>query len=192
MSEAKKLTIGFVVVGLLCCCVAVAAFLGFREFGKRTQSMINGDPTSVAKIQNKIADYEIPQGYKTQAMDMFIYDLISLSPDSSSHNKPTIILMQYNGAISGNSAQVEEQLRQAAEQQGNQAGASMHYVDSFDKEIRGETVTVTVSEGDYGNFTMRQWITIFKGNRGPTILMIQGPAENWDDQLVEDFIKSIK
>lgn len=192
MNESKKLLIGFAVIGVLCCCIAAVSFFAFRQFSNRTKSMINGDPTSVAQIQGKIADYEVPQGYKAQAMNLFIYDMISLTPDTTSRSKPMIILMQYNGTISGNSAQVEEQLRQAAEQQGNQSGAAMHYVDSIEREIRGQTVTITVTEGDYENFTMRQWMTVFKGNRGPTILMIQGSVEDWDDSLVEDFIKSIK
>ncbi len=103
------------------------------------------------------------------------------------------MLMQLNnGSSLGNEEQTREQLRQVAEQQNGQAGSSMRVVDSFETVIRKETVTVTVSEGDYQSFTMRQWITIFDGNNGPTILMIQGPTSRWDDKLVEDFIKSIQ
>ena len=57
--------------------------------------------------------------------------------------------------------------------------------------IRGETVTVTISEGNYQGFIMRQWTTVFQGNKGPTILMIQGPVDAWDDQVLDDFLKSI-
>ncbi len=192
MSESKKLLIGFAIIGVLCLCVAVAGVVSFREFGNRAKKLVSGDPTSVAQVQDNIAEFDIPSGYKASAMNMFVYDIIMLTPDSTSKRAPTIMLMQYNGIISGNSAQVEQQLRQAAEQQSGQSGTPMQIVDSFDKEIRGETVTVTVSEGKYESITTRQWMTVFKGNRGPTILMIQGIVKYWDDQIIEDFIESIK
>ncbi len=192
MSESKKLLIGFAVVGVLCACIAAAGFFAFREVGNRAKKMVSGDPTSVAMIKDNIAEFDIPSGYKATAMNMLVYDIVMLSPDTASKRAPTIMLMQYNGIISGNSAQVEQQLRQAAEQQNGQPGTPMQVVDSFDKEIRGETVTVTVSEGEYENFTTRQWMTVFQGNHGPTILMIQGVVKYWDDQLIDDFIESIQ
>lgn len=100
--------------------------------------------------------------------------------------------MQYSKFSSGDSEQVAEQLKQAAEQQSGRPGMSMKVVDTFEDVIRGQTVTVTVSEANYQDFIMRQWVTIFQGNNGPVILMIQGPASTWDDQLIDDFIKSIK
>jgi len=192
MTESKKLLIGFGVVGLLCLCIAGAAFFGFREFGRRMESVVNGDPANLEKAQEKIAGFDVPPGYKPIAMSLVVYDMVTLTPDSASGPGATIIMMQYNGLSSASDKQIEEQLRQAADQQGGQGGASMQVVDSFESEIRGETVTVTVSEGAYQSFTMRQLTTIFKGNNAPTILLIQGPVEYWDEQLVNDFIKSIR
>ena len=103
-----------------------------------------------------------------------------------------IVLMQYTGLVSGNSEQMEEQLRRSIAQQNNQPGVSMKTVDTQEAVIRGKAVTVTISEGDYQTFTMRQWSTVFDGNKGPTILMVQGVTEAWDQQLLDDFIKSIK
>lgn len=192
MSESRKLLIGLAVVGLICCCMAVVAFFGLRQFGTQVENMANGDPTSVAKIQDDIAEFDIPPGYQPIAMTMFMYDMVSLTPDNAT-SSTSIMMMQYNGIMSGNDEQIAEQLRQAAEQQSNPSGTPMQVVDSFDTIIRGETVIVTVSEGEYyQGFTMRQWTTVFQGNKGPTILIIQGPAEIWEDQLVDDFIKSIR
>ena len=191
MSESKKLLIGFAVVGVICVCIAGISFLGLRTLGNRFEDMTNGEPTSVARAQEKIAEFDIPPGYEPMALSMFVYDMISLTPIDS-ENDPMIMLMQFNKSTSGDPEQMEKQLKQAAEQQSGRPGMSMQVVDTFEEVIRGETVTVTVSEANYQGFIMRQWMTVFQGNKGPVILMIQGPTRTWDDQLVDDFIKSIK
>src|SRR5689334_9536901 len=174
MKESKKLLIGFAIVGGICICLAAASILIFRDMGRRAEKMVQGDPTSVAQVREKVVDFDTPPGYELMAMNIFIYDMVTLTPEDSPSSGPMIMLMQYNGIISGNSEQVEQQLRQSAQQQGGQPGAPLHYVDSFDTEIRGQTVPVIVSEGDYENITMRQWISVFEGKNGMTILMIQG------------------
>jgi len=186
MNESKKLLIGFAVVGLMCICVAGIAFFSFREFGKRVEKIAKGDPASVAKAQENIANFKIPPGYNATAMNFLMYNIVTLTPDES-HRGTMIMLMQYNGLFSGNDEQMKEQLRQAVKRQSGQ-GSSMQVVDSFETVIREETVIVTVSEDD----RMRQWMTIFQGNKGPTMLMIMGSISIWDDQLAEDFIESIQ
>ncbi len=190
MKESKKLLIGFAVVGAICLCMVGIGFFGLREFGKRVGNMASGDPTAVAQMQEKIADFDLPPGYKATGMPLVIYDAIMLIPEQSSG--PMIMLMQYNGVTSGNREEIEQGLRQAAEQQSQQSGTSMQVVDSFETVVRGETVTVTVSEGSNQGLAMRQWITIFDGNNGPVIFMAQGIAEYWDDQMVKDFLQSIR
>jgi hypothetical protein len=186
MSESRKLLIGFAIVGMLCCGVSLVTMLVFREMGNRAERMFSGEPTTVAEIRERMVDFETPAGYEATTMSMFIYDMVILEPDRS--NGSMIMLMQYNSLISGSPAQMEEQLRQSAQQQGNQAGTPMHYVETLEKEIRGETVQITVSEGS----GMRQWLAVFEGKKGITLLMVQGPVEGWDDQLLDDFIASIK
>jgi len=192
MSESKKLLIAFAVVGVICICIAGVSFVAFRSFGKGIEKAVSGDPTSVAKAQEKIAEFDVPPGYEPVTMSIFVYDMVYLTPAEDSGTDPMIMLMQYSKFTSGDPEQMAEQLKQAAEQQTDQPGLSMEVVDTFEETIRGQTVPVTVSESSYQGFIMRQWITYFQGNNGLVILMIQGPAGTWDDQLVDDFIKSIK
>ncbi len=191
MKESKKLMIGFGIVGVLCLCAAGIAYFAFRQVGERVSNFIEGDPTSIAKSQDEIAKFDIPPGYRPMAMSFLNYSMVSLFPEGDSSGM-TIMMIQYTGMTAASQEQMEEQLRQTAEQQSGQPGVSMRVVDTYEEVIRGETVTVTVSEGSYESFVMRQWMAIFKGNKGPTILMIQGPTSQWDDQLVEDFIRSIE
>ncbi|MCQ3936975.1 MAG: hypothetical protein DPW18_08020 [Chloroflexi bacterium] len=191
MSESKKIWIAFAVVGVLCCCMAGGAYWGLNRFSKSIENMAKGDPTAIAEIQEEIAEFDIPSGYQPMAMSLLMYDIFYLTPETP-EDGPMIMLMQYGGMISANREEMERSLREAAEQQNPQPGVSMQVVDSFETVIRGETVTVTVSEGETGVLTMRQWMAIFEGNNGPVILMIQGDTSAWDDQMLKDFIQSIK
>jgi hypothetical protein len=170
--------------------MAGIGYWGVREFSNRVEGMANGDPTAVAQMQEKIADFDVPPGYRTMALSMVIYDTVTLVPEETSG--PMIILMQYNSLTPANREEIERGLRQAAEQQGQGSGVSMQVVDSFETVIRGDTVTVTVSEGNGQGLTMRQWITIFEGNNGPVIFMAQGIAQQWDEQVLNDFLRSIR
>jgi hypothetical protein len=191
MKESKKLLIGFAVMGVICCLMAGVGYWGLRQFGRRVENMANGDPTTVAQIQEKIADFDAPPGYRTMAMSMFIYDTVYLTPEDAG-GAPTIMLMQYSTLTSANREQLEQGLREAAQEQSQQPGVSTQVVDSFEAVVRGETVTVTVSESNTQGFIFRQWLTIFEGNNGPVIFMAQGFAQEWDDQLLKDFLQSIR
>jgi hypothetical protein len=58
--------------------------------------------------------------------------------------------------------------------------------------IRGEETDVVIYEGtDQNGNSMRQLITSFPGKDGAAMLMIMGDAENWDQQMADDFIESI-
>lgn len=188
MSEGKKLLIGFAVVSGICLCMAIVAFFGLRQFGQQVDNMVSGDPTAVAQAQENIADFDIPPGYRSMTMSMFIYDMITLMPED---NRPMIMLMQYSGMTS-NREQMERELRQAVQQQSPQPGISMQVVDEFETTIRGKTVIISISEGNAQNLVMRQWIAVFEGNNGLVVFMAQGVADAWDDELLLDFLASIR
>lgn len=190
MTESKKLLIGFGVVAVICCCAAGLTYFTFREFGRKMETLVDADPASVARTRENIAEFEIPPGYTPVAMSFFGYDMVSLTPENSGRGM-TIMLMQYSGLARGNPEQMKQQLRQAAEQRAGRPGSSMQVVEVREETIRGEPATVTISEGGFQGFTMREWTTLFEGNSGPTILMVQGPVEFWDEQLLQDFIRSI-
>lgn len=188
MSEAKWMMVGFMVIGLLCFCMAVAAFFSGRLFVDRMTNIVKGEPTSVSELQNKIAQFDVPPGYKVIAIPMFIYDMVMITPETT--RGPVIVLMQYSTLKEGNQEQIEESLRQAAESQNSQ-GISYVEVGSFEVTIRDETRTVIVSEGKFEGLVMRRWMTLFSGNNGPVIMMIEGSSSSWDEDMLRDFLASI-
>ena len=190
--EPKILAIAFAVIGVICCCMGGFGIWGVNQMGNRMEDLSNNDPTAIAQVQDKIASFDVPPGYDVNGFSMLIYDTLYLAsqpPDG----RPSITLMQYNnGFASVNRQQMEQSLRQSAEQQNSQRGLSMQVVENFETIIREETVTVTVSEGSFEGYVIRQWMTLFDGNNGLVIMLAQGPVETWDDQLLEEFLASIE
>ena len=60
--------------------------------------------------------------------------------------------------------------------------------------IRGQKSTLSISEGtnDQGELSRMANVTFQGRGEGPTLVMFIGPAEQWDTELVEDFISSIR
>lgn len=58
---------------------------------------------------------------------------------------------------------------------------------------RQKQQTVSILEGaDERGFTIRQLITTFPGKNGTAMLMIMAPPENWDQKMIDGFLKSIR
>ena len=185
----RNLLIGIAAVGALCLCAGLAGFLVVRELGTRVTQSFKTDPTEVAKVSGRIAQFDIPAGYKPgMAMSLLNYDTVILSP-SNGQTDQMIMLMQMNGVAAPDPAQMQRTL----EQQSGQSGNNMKVVDSYVTTIRGKQTTVTVQESDARQgYVLRQLFAIFKGNSGAAILMIQGNKNTWDQKLADQFIASIR
>jgi hypothetical protein len=189
----------FTLIGVLamaCLCVAGLGVAGMAYVGNNFGKAINNaeNPANAQKIASSIVDYTVPPGYKQIAMDMFIYKYVMLVPDieNSSASSPMIILMAYPPNSNLNEKQMQEQLQRAFASQGGQ-NTSMRVVETKTVQIRGKSTKVTVMEGGATDeYRLRQWLTIFTGKNGLVMLMIQGEINEWQEQLVNDFIASIK
>lgn len=175
------------VVAALCLCAVVVGYISLNYVGTQVGESIKTDPADVAQVANGIADFDLPPGYElTMAMSIATYDMVMITPGGNDATS-LIMLMQANG-IEGVDP---EQMRQAMQQQTGQ-GAGMVVVETREETIRGQQVTVTISESRTQGITLRQLMTYFEGRGGLAILMIQGDAANWDQDMVEAFLKSIR
>ncbi len=102
------------------------------------------------------------------------------------------MMMAYPPTANMDEKQMQEEMQRAFARQGGQ-NVSTHVVETRTVSIRGEDEKVTILESstDKG-YAVRQWMTIFKGKNGLVMLMIQGTVDHWNEQLVNDFIASIK
>jgi hypothetical protein len=192
-NKSRNIWIAVGVVSALCLVACVIAYFVLRQVGSQVGEAFNTDPAKVAAVSDKIAEYDLPPGYTAQmSMSIMMYDLVMIGPSQSSSNSMMIMLMQFNGNVGMSQEQMQEQVRQSFEQQSGQRGAQMTVVETRQDTIRGEQVTISISEGGSAGVKMRQLMTVFTGNGGPTVLMIQGPITDWDEDLITDFIHSIR
>jgi hypothetical protein len=192
----KWIWIGLGAASLFClCAVGVAVFLVLRV-GQQFREGMKTDPQGASEAAHAIADYELPEGYQEQvAMDLFAYTMVMIGPESatspSSAAGPMIMLAQFQ-TIAANPEQMREQMRRSFEQQVGRRGLSMQVVDVRKMTIRGEEVDVTILEGtDDQGFVLRELITTFPGKEGTALLMIIGPAQFWDENEIDQFVRSI-
>lgn len=192
-NKSRNIWIAVGVVGALCLVACVVAYFVIRQVGTQVGEAIKTDPAEVAAVSDKIAQYNLPPGYKAQmSMSILMYDMVVIAPSQSGSNSMMIMLMQFNGDVGMSQEQMQEQVRQSFEQQSGQGGAPMTVVETRQDTIRGEQVTISISEGESAGVKMRQLMTVFTGDGGPTVLMIQGAVSDWDEQLILNFIHSIR
>lgn len=189
MNENAKRTI--ITVGIilgLCCFMTLMAGVVIWGLSKEVDKRINIGPQDASQAQENIATFDLPPEYELAAgMSIFFYDMVSIVPETNGY-LPSIMLVQYSGVTIGDNEKMEEELRNAAQQQGGQPGVNLPIVGSFETTIKGEATTITISEDS----DMRQWTAVFQGNLGPTLFMAQGHISGWDEQLLMDFLASIR
>ena len=194
-NKNKWIWIGLGAALLFCCGTALVAGLVFWQAGKKIQEGVSTDPEAAAEAAHKIIDYDLPEGYQEQmAMEIVFYSFVVIAPENSEgiSKGPIFMLAQFQAGMV-NQQQMEEQLRRSLEQQSNRPGLSMELVKMEEQTIRGEQTQVATYEGtDENGNVLRQVITSFPGKDGTAMLMIMGPAELWDQDLIDDFIESIR
>jgi len=189
----KWIWIGLGAALLFCCCALLVAFLIFRQAGRAISQGVKTDPEEASQAAHEIVDYDLPDGYEERiAMDMLVYSMVMIGPESYQGNEPVIMLAQFS-PMAGNDKQLEQQMVQAFEQQSGTKGLDMELVEVKDMTIRDEDTSVGIYEGtdQYGN-SIRQLITTFSGKDGTVMLLIMGNIDGWDDDLVDAFIESIR
>lgn len=189
----KRLWIGLGAAALFCLCAVVVAGFVFVQMGRQLREGMKTDPESASQAAHAIVDYELPPGYQERmAMNFLVYSFVMIGPESPGTTTGPLIMLAQFDPIGTSQEQMEQQIRQSFEQQAGRRGLKMQVVEVKKMTIRGEEVEVTTFEGaDQSGAVVRQLITSFPGKDGIAMLMIMGPAEGWDQDVVDDFIKSI-
>lgn len=193
-NKNRGILIGLGVALLFCCFAVLVAVFVFRQAGKKIQQGFNTDPVAAAEAAHKIADYDLPEGYQEQmAMEIMIYSFVVIGPNTPTgqSNDPMFMLAQFRAGVS--QEQMEQQLRQSIQQQYGTQGLNMTVVKVEEQTIRGEETQVATYEGtSKEGDVIRQVMTSFPGKDGTAMLLIMGPAQTWDQDIVDEFIESIR
>jgi hypothetical protein len=196
MSRNTKIILTIVVILLLLClCGCGLIFFIFQSLGTMLEQSMVTDPAGVANISESIADYELPAGYQEAfGMNLFGFSIVALvKGDLQGDADNLIMLMQIPAYMNMSEADMEQQLRQALERQTNTGDMQLTVVDQTTVTIRDQQVVLTISEGtDNEGEQIRQAMGLFQGKGGPTMLMIIGPTQSWDQAAIDQFLESIR
>lgn len=194
MNRTTKIILGIVGgVVVLCCGIGALGFFLAPSFLEdfATESFAD-TPQEAAAVGQEIIDYELPSNFQEDAgMELLGIKMVMITSSDMA-----ISIMEFPAAMKGNEAQMESQMQQQFSTQGgsNNSTVSFEAVGTQDVEIGGETRTLTIMEGSDENGDTQRMIQGFFESKsgGPSMLMIMGPADSWDDAGIQQFLDSLR
>ena len=184
---------------LLCLCTTAAliatGYFTFRQIGRAQEGVyeeiFSVDSESAVQVGSEIAGFEVPEGFGSPE-GIHIGDL-TLITYKSQDGESNLLLAQFPAGTSINIDEMYSQLKE-------ENSIIDHFL--FDLEmtpveqrqvyIRGQETTLSISDGDsLEHGTYRIAAVTFEGRGGPALVVIGFPINEWDDEIVENFISSI-
>lgn len=182
---------------VLCGCV-VAALLGtgvwsFNKLVQFAENNTTEDPQKVTQMASEIADFDVPEGFEPKyGMKISTFSLVQYS----TRNQDThLFLTQFPAGTSIQPDQMMRDIRDGAKDPNNSwYNVDMTLVEQKPIVIRGQETTLSISEGknDQGVLYRMANATFQGKGEGPSLLMVVAPADQWNAQMLEDFIASIR
>ena len=181
---------------VLCACAGVAVFAtglwSFSQLVNFAERSVSESPQVAVRLGSEIADFEVPKGFGSPYSIHF--GDVTLIGYKSRSEKSHLLLAQFP---QGTSINLDEMLRIIEEGSGD-PNSIWHKTETTIVEqkpvtICGQETTLNISEGiSSDGVEFRMATAKFKGRGGPSLVMIAGPLEEWDADMVETFIESIQ
>jgi hypothetical protein len=181
---------------LICVCGAGLLFVtGLWSVGnvvRWADTNTSEEPQEVTRIGSEIADFNVPKGFGSP-YGMHLGEITSVGYVSQSKNTH-ILLTQFP---EGTHVDVDEMLKLISQYSSDPNirwyDAQTTLIEEKPVTIRGRETTLSISGGTSSDgVTYRSATATFQGRGGPSLLMIAGPLEEWDIEMVETFIASIQ
>jgi hypothetical protein len=183
------LVVGGVVLGCVAACALVVMLAPtIRRF---TNSMLwKTDPAYAAQLAHTLLDYELPAGYHAQkGAEIREIRMVMIAPDSG--HGLQIYMVDESLTISEQEDWRMMQEVWAKDIDGRQYNTQP--AGEFQAQVRGQPLTVSLREGvDDAGMKVKQALVNLPGKTGDLVIIFFGPAESWNQELVDQFLKSIK
>jgi hypothetical protein len=172
----KKILIGIALVTVLGCALTVSL----------VQHLTDSERVNAAA--QRIADFDLPQGYQTDyIVDIGDYTIAAYkSADEQSH----LAFVELPAGVIPDDDVIEGHVF------GGWFNRSQHRATVLRTEsrvVRDQPATLTISERRNGEGRhYRSAYLVFEGQDGKAVLVINQPADQWDETAVDAFIASIR
>ena len=181
---------------LVCACAASVLFVtglwSFRTITRVTESSTSRDLADVASLLSEVAVITLPDGFGSP-YGIHIADITSVGFASQSKNTHILITQFPQGTV----VDTEEMLKLISSYSTNPDNpwdtSNTRVIEGRPVTIRGQDTYLEISEGTSSDGTTYRVATAtFQGKGGPALLMIAGPLDEWDSEMVDTFIASIQ
>jgi hypothetical protein len=145
------------------------------------------DPDRVDNVAHQIADFDLPLGYQTDyVLNLGDYTFVAYkSMDEQSH----LAFVEVPDGVIPDDDVIEGHIYGGWNRHSQQIATVLS---TEERLVRGKPATLTVSERFNGeNQRYRSAYLVFEGNNGTAVLVINQPASQWNDDMVNAFIGSI-
>jgi hypothetical protein len=192
MSRGVKIAL-IVIVGLLaCCCIGGAGI--FLYFQQAFSQVFITDPAQTAKIGHSIAEYEVPPGYtEIFANSADGYKVVAIGPRTQGSGGMLLLIMEFPIALQEDEKEMERQINSTFEQQNPNGKTQLLAIGKQETIIRGQSVTLKVSEGNDSAGTQRRQVMGTFASKNSTAAFLGWAAKaDWDETLITRFLASIR
>lgn len=187
----RKLWIILAASAAVLCLIACAALLLLgRGLGNLVQNSMVEDPQEAAEMGAEVAEIELPSGYapiggmNIMGMKMAMY--------GSESRQSMIILMKIPGVSSVNDVDMESMRDQMIRGMGRQMN-DVRLIEQYEATIRGKPGQVIIQEGTSSEGILtRMLVAVFEGKIGLSMMMVMSPADEWDQDVADNVLESIR
>jgi hypothetical protein len=182
------------VLVVICGCTS-AVLLGtgiwsMRQVFRWSDTNTSEDPQDVARIAAEIAEFDLPVGFGSPyAVHFLNFTSVGyLSQSGHTH----IYLTQFPKDVHMDVDEIMRQLN-AGDQSEPWSGSTITEVEQRPVTVCGQESTLSIGEGESSKGEAFRVATVeFQGKGGgQAVLMVAGPVEEWDPEMIEALIASI-
>ncbi len=185
MSTLAKLVIGILCLMVVSCAgVAVLAAGSIGALGSIAVRTLDSDPARVNAAAARIADFELPDGWRPDSTAEIVGHLIVSYATGDGHSH--LYLVQGPRNVVLDQPAVDLIMLMLGANRGQPAGTAQ-------ATIRGLSVPLAVGQGVNHDGEPFQTLTgVFTGKGGPVFVSIEMPLSTWNQPAVDGFIASIR
>jgi hypothetical protein len=159
--------------------------------------LISDNPDSSRQVGSSIVDYRLPFGYQEQgSLNLVLFKVVYIAPEDNESQfdaSSQIMLINVPSALAFRQEEARQEIQLAMLRSSNEI-STMEYVGEQFTVIRGEKVRLEVYEtfGEYDVPYRMLFSEVFPGKSGNVMLVIAAPINLWDQQVVDQFVGSIR
>lgn len=178
-----------VVIGAVLCCGGIGLFMYANPPIKTTQNA-----AEITEKTNAIADIEILPGFRpVMAIDMNMYVMTMQMAAYDGQGSGMLMIAQVQAPQGADQAQMQQQMRQSMQQQNIGEQLTVKNSETKTIQIDGQDVdflfSTAVNAQDDSEW--RQVTGAFPGKNGMAFMILQQPADAYDEEAVVNMLESI-